>query len=206
LVAERAFNRLSAPDANSCYGCHNIPYGIAGGSGDFAANVFVLGQRFDFLTFDHNDSLPTRGAMDEDQRPVNFLNAGDTRSSPGMSGAGYVEMLARQMTVQLQAIRDTIHIGETKPLVASGVSFGELTLKRDGTWDLSKLEGLPRASVVAPTPLDKPSLILRPWHQASNVVSLREFTNTALNQHHGIQTTERFGVDTDPDVTASSTK
>jgi len=31
------------------------------------------------------------------------------------------------------------------------------------------------------------------------VISLREFTNNALNQHHGIQTTERFGVDTDPD-------
>ena len=44
-----------------------------------------------------------------------------------------------------------------------------------------------------------PTLIIRPWHQASNVVSLREFTNTAFNQHHGIQSTERFGVDTDPD-------
>jgi len=40
---------------------------------------------------------------------------------------------------------------------------------------------------------------VRPWHQASNVVSLREFANTAFNQHHGIQSTERFGVDTDPD-------
>ena len=31
------------------------------------------------------------------------------------------------------------------------------------------------------------------------MVSIREFTNTAFNQHHGIQSTERFGVDTDPD-------
>ncbi len=30
-------------------------------------------------------------------------------------------------------------------------------------------------------------------------MSLREFTNTAYNQHHGIQSTERFGLDTDPD-------
>jgi CxxC motif-containing protein (DUF1111 family) len=30
-------------------------------------------------------------------------------------------------------------------------------------------------------------------------VSLREFTNTAFNHHHGIQSTERFGLDTDPD-------
>src|SRR4051794_40169048 len=27
----RAFNRVSAPDANSCTGCHNLPYGISGG-------------------------------------------------------------------------------------------------------------------------------------------------------------------------------
>jgi CxxC motif-containing protein (DUF1111 family) len=31
------------------------------------------------------------------------------------------------------------------------------------------------------------------------VVSLREFTNTAFNQHHGMQSTERFGMNTDPD-------
>jgi len=46
---------------------------------------------------------------------------------------------------------------------------------------------------------DPPSLIIRPWHQAGNVVSLREFTNNAFNQHHGIQSTERFGLNTDPD-------
>jgi CxxC motif-containing protein (DUF1111 family) len=30
-------------------------------------------------------------------------------------------------------------------------------------------------------------------------VSLREFTNTSFNHHHGIQATERFGAGTDPD-------
>ena len=53
LLFPRNFNRLSAPDANSCAGCHNLPFGIPGGGGDIVANVFVLGQRFDFLTFDH---------------------------------------------------------------------------------------------------------------------------------------------------------
>src|SRR3989442_659345 len=50
LVFPRNFNRLSAPDANSCAGCHSQPYGIAGGGGDILANVFVLRQRFDFMT------------------------------------------------------------------------------------------------------------------------------------------------------------
>src|SRR6185436_14519186 len=31
LTGSRAFNRISAPDANSCAGCHNSPYGIPGG-------------------------------------------------------------------------------------------------------------------------------------------------------------------------------
>src|SRR5437879_68021 len=52
LTGSRAFNRISAPDANSCAGCHNSPYGISGGGGDFVTNVFVLGRRFDSVTFD----------------------------------------------------------------------------------------------------------------------------------------------------------
>ena len=50
LQFPRNFNRISAPDANSCAGCHNLPFGISGGGGDIVANVFVLGQRFDFIT------------------------------------------------------------------------------------------------------------------------------------------------------------
>jgi cytochrome c peroxidase len=199
LVGARSFNRLSGPDANSCYGCHNMPYGIPGGSGDFVTSVFVLAQRFDFLTFDPADSLPTKGAVDETKKRVTLQTAADLRKTTGMFGAGYLEMLARQMTAELQAIRDSLKLGETKPLVAKGVSFGRLTRRKDGSWDTSAVEGLPRASIVAPTPVARPNLIIRPWHQASNIVSLREFSNTAFNQHHGMQSTERFGVDTDPD-------
>src|ERR1700736_5361371 len=118
LVGPRAFNRLSAPDANSCAGCHNAPYGIPGGGGDFVTNVFVLGQRFDFLTFDAGDQIPTKGAVDEDKRQVNLQNAADMRATPGMFGAGYLEMLARQMTEELQAIRDSLSLGDTKELLA----------------------------------------------------------------------------------------
>ena len=34
LTGPRAFSRVSGPDANSCQGCHNVPYAIAGGGGD----------------------------------------------------------------------------------------------------------------------------------------------------------------------------
>jgi hypothetical protein len=199
LKGARAFNRVSAPDANSCAGCHNAPFGISGGGGDFVTNVFVLGQRFDFATFDPADSLPTRGTIDETGQAANLQTAADLRATTGMFGAGYLEMLARQMTEELQQIRDTILRGETKELIAKGIRFGKLTLTKEGLWDTSKVEGLGRLSLLTIGSNNPPSLVIRPWHQASNVVSLREFSNTAFNHHHGIQSTERFGLDTDPD-------
>ena len=103
LTGVRArFNRVSAPDANSCAGCHNAPYGITGGGGDFVTNVFVLAQRFDALTFDPADTLPTRGTVDETGRAASLATAANLRATTGMFGAGYLEMLARQMTEELQ--------------------------------------------------------------------------------------------------------
>src|SRR5579864_8268612 len=141
LVGARAWNRISGPDANSCYGCHNQPYGIPGGSGEFVTGVCVLAQRFDFATLDRNDSLPEKGAVDERQHPITLQNIGNLRATTGMFGAGYLEMLARQMTAELQAIRDSLQLGQTKPLIAKGVSFGQLTRRKDGSWDTSKVEG-----------------------------------------------------------------
>ena len=92
LVFPRNFNRFSAPDANSCAGCHNAPFGIPGGGGDIVGNVFVLGQRFDFLTFDHTDLVPTRGALDESgkfpllQEVANSRNCNADRDGDPISG------------------------------------------------------------------------------------------------------------------------
>jgi len=199
LAGMRGFNRLSAPDAGSCAACHNAPFGIVGGGGDFVTNVFLLAQRFDFMTFDPKDTVPTRGTVDERGETASLNDAADLRATTGMFGAGYLEMVARQMTGDLQTIRDTIRAGETRDLIAKGVRFGSLSRTKDGLWDTSKVEGLGRLSLITAGSTSPPTLIVRPWHQASNVVSLREFSNTAFNQHHGIQSTERFGLDQDPD-------
>jgi cytochrome c peroxidase len=199
LTHARAFNRISAPDANACAGCHNAPHGLSGGGGDVVANVFLLAQRFDFLTFDPADTLPTRGAVDEAGKLVSLQDVAAFRATTGMFGAGYLEMLARQMTEELQRTRDRIAPGETMELAAKGIRFGRLTLRKDGVWDTSQVEGLGRLSLLAVTSTMPPTLVVRPWHQGSHVVSLREFSNTAFNHHHGIQSTERFGRDTDPD-------
>jgi cytochrome c peroxidase len=199
LVFPRAFNRISAPDANSCAGCHNAPFGIVGGGGDFVTGVFVLGQRFDFATFDSNDETPTRGALDEGGLFPVLQTIANGRATPGMFGSGYIEMLARQMTADLQAIRDATPPGESRPLVAKGISFGTVARNADGSWEVAGVEGLPATSLRTRGPADPPSLVVRPFHQAGAVVSLREFTNNAFNHHHGIQSAERFGLGADPD-------
>jgi hypothetical protein len=197
LVFPRNFNRISAPDMNSCSGCHNKP--AVGGGGEFGTLVFVLGQRFDFSTFDHSDPLHTRGAVDEAGNFVTEQSIANPRKTVAMHGSGFIEMLAREMTAQLQAIRDTIPPGGSADLVGKGVHFGKLSRFATGAWDVSKCSGLPAPSLKSTGPSDPPSLIIQPFHQAGAVISLRVFTNNAFNHHHGIQSTERFGVGTDPD-------
>lgn len=203
LVFPNNFNRLSGPDANSCASCHNMPFGIAGGGGDFVTNVFVLGQRFDFLTFNQQPTedpfMLTKGVRAEDGRASTLQSVANNRSTPGLFGAGYIEMLARQMSADLQAIRDTIAIGQYKALVTKGVSFGILGRRADGTWDTSRVEGLPTPSLATTTADDPPDLLIRPFHQAGAAISLRQFTINGFMHHHGIEADERFGKGIDAD-------
>lgn len=182
LLFPRDFNRVSAPDANSCAGCHNVPR--SGGGGDVVANVFVLGQRFDFATFDVGDGIPTKGAADEAGAPVHLQTIANSRNTLGMFGSGFIEMLARQMTSDLQTIRNAIPPGDSLPLETKGVSFG---CAREGCGRRVGHErcGLSAASLASGGPADAPSLAIRPFHQVGAVVALREFTNNAFNHHRG---------------------
>lgn len=169
-----AFIRTSGPDSTSCAGCHAQPR--SGGAGDFVANVFVLAQALDPVT----DSVD--GAFSNE------------RNTLGMFGAGAIEMLAREMSQELRAIREDARAAaenssqpETRPLITKGVSFGEITVLPDGRVDPAGIEGVDW------------DLIVKPFHQKGAVVSLREFTNNATNHHHGIQSVERFGEGSDAD-------
>jgi hypothetical protein len=197
LLFPRNFNRISAPDANSCAGCHNLPR--SGGGGDIVANVFVLGQRFDFATFNADDTQPLKSSHDEHGNTVTLDDIANSRATTSMFGAGYLEMLARQITTDLRQQGSALAPGEQAVLESKGISFGTLQRDVDGTWDTSGVEGLTPMSLASSGPGQMPSLILRPFHQASAVVSLRQFTNNAFNHHHGIQSVERFGDGADPD-------
>jgi hypothetical protein len=193
LVFPRSFNRVSGPDANSCAGCHNAPFGVPGGGGDVVANVFVLAQRLDFVTFDPTDQGDERGLQ------PTLESVGNSRATLGMFGSGFIEMLARQISIDLRRIRDTVPPGGARRLRSKGIDFGVIARQLDGTWDVSRVEGLPAPSLATTGATNPPDLLIRPFHQAGNVVSIRQFSVNAFNHHHGIQPVERFGSGTDPD-------
>ncbi|MDH5564574.1 MAG: hypothetical protein OEY91_13255 [Nitrospirota bacterium] len=152
---EPARIRTSSPDSDSCAGCHNQPR--PGGSGDFVANVFVLAQALDPVTFSVSPE---------------FSNE---RNTLGMNGAGAIEMLAREMTADLQAQAQALPDG-THTLLTKGIAF-----------EITKSGG----AVVSSKGVDT-DLIIKPFHQAGVVRSIREFTVNAMNHHHGMQAEERF--------------
>lgn len=196
LAFPHDFNRISGPVAGSCVGCHNTPR--IGGGGDIVGNVFVTGNRFDFATFDLTDRVPIRGALDERGVAATWQTVADSRKTTGMFGSGFVEMLARQMTTDIRAQAAACALGSACPLSSKGIRFGAITHRTDGTWDVSRVEGLSPLSLVS-AGAAPPSLVLRPLFQSGREISLREFSINSLTRLHGIQAEERFGLDVDQD-------
>ena len=179
------FNRISGPDANACSSCHGVPR--IGGGGDNATNVFVLADRLAFVNFD--------GEAGDGLEAHTLKTVGNERTSLGLFGSGLIELLAREMTSDLHAIRDEARReaaksgGEvTRDLTSKGVGFGRITARPDGTIGMDELEGIDT------------DLIVRPFMQKGTIVSLREFAVKAMNQHFGMQASERFGDAVDHDA------
>lgn len=166
---ESGFLRSAGMDATSCAACHNLPK--AGGAGDFVTNVFVS-EGFESADFDSLDPQ--------------FSNE---RNTNHMFGAGLSELLGREMTAELQAIRDRALTEARRTgtpvdakLETKGIYFGWITAAPDGGVDLTRIEGVDS------------DLIVKPFGQKGVFVSLRQFTDNALNHHHGMEAAERFGV------------
>ena len=162
------FQRLPGPDANACSSCHNDP--VIGGAGDIVANVFVS-EGFTNPDFDSTDPQ--------------FSNE---RNTNHLMGAGLIELLAREMSRDLQDLRAEAldrarsdRQSTTVKLTSKGVDFGAITAHPDGMVDLDKLDGVDT------------DLVIRPFSQKGVITSLRQFSVNALNHHHGMQADERFG-------------
>lgn len=153
------FNRFLGPDSTSCNSCHGLG-GIVLGWGTNVANVLVA--------FD-DPVMPTVAGSNERQPPM-------------VQGAVWLELLSKEMTIELRAIRDQAIADATArkamatlPLVTKGIEFGVITANPDGSVDTSGVEGC------------DPDLMIRPFHQKGMASSMRIFSRGALERHFGIQ-------------------
>lgn len=157
-----AFSRFhreqrGGPDANRCADCH-WRGGIAG-AGDAADNAFFRGDGFTEAS-----SL--------------------VRNPPSLVGAGWREILAAQMSADLQAQRDELAMfareagyGVRVELATQGVSFGFLSAEADGTLNTDDLEGIDA------------DLVVKPFGWKGTFSTLRDVVEDALLVHHGMQST-----------------
>ena len=144
------------PDAYSCGACHHRG-GIAG-AGPVAANAYYDG---------------------DGNRPASALQ----RNAPSLAGAGLVELLAREITKDLQSQQAQAKAQAKQnaapvavALQSKGVSFGELRASPNGRVDYSKVTGVDR------------DLVVRPFGWKGHAASLRELIEDQLLLHLGMQT------------------
>jgi len=163
-----AMLRTAGPDSNACSGCHNQPG--SGGSGEFVVNAFT-------------SSGVTN--VDFDSLEPQFSNE---RGTPHLHGSGLVELLAREMSVDLQQARAqgvakarASQQSVSVKLTSKGIDFGVLKVSADGFIDVSKIQGVDH------------DLVVRPFSQKGVFTSLRQFSINAMNAHHGMQSNERWG-------------
>ena len=160
------FTRTFGPDANSCVECHNKPF--AGGAGGNVANAFIRAW----------DSKHPFSVKKEHT---------NERNTKHVFGSGGLELLAEEITAQLQAIENQAMIEATRTrqpiqrfLTAKGIDFGHLVALPDGTVNKSNVNGVP------------PDLMIKPFGSKGTIESIRKFTTNPLVSHHGIQADERL--------------
>lgn len=177
-----SFLRVNGLDSQSCFECHSvisaasIPARLGvGGSGQ--AGVSAMGgiTRIDFLDNGGNGYAAFNGRL---------INP------PFMFGSGGIELLAKEMTVEL---RDAFALAQATPdtpqaLVSKGVSYGTLTYSSAlQDFDYSGVEGVDH------------DLVVRPFGRKGEFATSRAFDLGAMSFHFGIQPAEVVGANVDAD-------
>ena len=145
------------PDAYTCAECHRR--GGPAGAGDSSDNAYLDG---------------------DGDRP----DSGLERNPPPLHGAGLIELLADEISADLERHRERAHAlakRSGKPaeveLTSKGLSFGQLTVAVDGTVDVSRIDGVDR------------DLRVRPFGYKGHAARLLDVVEDELAIHHGMQST-----------------
>jgi hypothetical protein len=197
------FTRINGLDAQSCLECHGIvsnriapsKFGIGGVGG---VNTTVLGgggaSFVDLLKADKKTNI--------DGRVIN---------PPFIFGAGGVELLANEMTIELNEQLAAAPVGATTDLSAKGVDFGSVTKDAAGNIVTEDHDADPATAEVAvgvegvfdTRPFvggeaNDDFLVVAPFGRRGNEKSTRTFDTGALNFHFGMNI-EALNEDSDGD-------
>lgn len=186
LQGNGVFLRVNGLDAQTCLECHAIvsnatipaTFGI-GGVGGSVTNALAGPMMID--------------VSDQQAAGMASFN-GRFINPPFLFGAGGVELLAKEMTADLQTLRQTAMDtpGQWVALVTKGVSFGEIRYD-GGQFDTSRIEGI------------DDDLVVRPFGRKGEFETVRAFDIGAMMFHFGMQPVEIVGegVDADGDGVAN---
>ncbi|WP_226646606.1 di-heme oxidoredictase family protein [Microbulbifer variabilis] len=175
LQGNGTFLRVNGLDSQNCLECHSIvsnrtvpPTMGIGGGGGFSTSAMLRPVNIDVIdeSFD--------GTAEYDGRLINPLF---------LFGTGGIELVAREMTFELQALKQNAldNPGTVVSLDTKSVNFGTIVADEDGNLDTSNVEGVDE------------DLVVRPFGRKGDVASAREFAMNALSFHMGMQATEKFG-------------
>lgn len=158
-------HRITGPNGDSCLSCHNDP--VADGAGGVNDNTIRI---------------------DPERKQEGFIE----RQAPHIFGMGGVQLLAEEMTVELQALRDAAIVQSCSShkridveLEAKGINFGAISVSCKRI-RFRNLEGVDR------------DLVVKPFEWKGLTAFVRDFVRGASHQELGMQAIELVG-DADSD-------
>lgn len=144
-----------AAETTSCSSCH-LRGGMAG-AGDASTNTYLFGD----------GDAPSSGL---------------TRNARSLTGAGFIELVAAEMTRELGAwkascVNEAQSSGKerTAPLLTKGVDFGTLRCAADGSLDATDVRGVDA------------SLVVRPFGWKGTSATIAETVREELRTHLGLE-------------------
>jgi len=180
LQGNGTFLRVNGLDGQTCLECHSIisnasvpaKFGV-GGVGGAVSNAMFMPTQIDVL-----DEL--------DQGEATFT--GRFINPPFLFGSGGVELLGKEMTEDLQALRDEAiaNPGQDVMLRTKGIVFGVIRYE-NGELDTSRVEGVDS------------DLIVKPFGRKGEFPTTRSFDVDAMRFHFGMEPVEAVGLDVDND-------
>jgi hypothetical protein len=173
--------RVNGLDSQTCLECHSIistatvPFTLGlGGAGGINASAMFQPRFIDV------EDVAKKGFAEFDGRLIN---------PPALFGTGGVQLIAREMTEDLQQLKAEAlaNPGVKTALQTKDVDFGTIVADIHGHIDTSGVKGIDT------------DLMIRPFGRKGEFSSVRQFALTAMMFHLGMQPVEAVGAGIDGD-------